>query len=141
MKNKIRFISTLAILLIVVICTAQSNTTANNPDIEGIWKLVSVDLQTLKVNQYKIIANGHYFWYQVNEEGDINPYNGAGGTYELNGNSYKEHIDHVLPQMKSFKDSVFVFDIEVSENILKLKGIIPGSQMTFNEVFERVSTK
>jgi cell division protein YceG involved in septum cleavage len=141
MKSKIRFISTLAILLIVVICTAQSNTTANNPDIEGIWKLVSTDLHTQKVNQYKIIANGHFFWYQVNAEGDINPFNGAGGTYELNGNSYKERVEHVLPQMKNFKDSVFEFDIEVSENVLKLKGIIPGSYKTFNEVFERVSPK
>ena len=134
MKSKIKLISILVIAFITVSCTTLKNITETNvkkSNIEGVWKLIYSDLLTTnlpqEMTQYKIIVDGRFFWYKIDEEGIIDMSDGAGGTYYVRDNSYTEYVEHVFPEMRSFKNTKFRTDFEVSENMLKIKGTQPNS--------------
>jgi hypothetical protein len=161
MKNKIVLVSILAAMVIAISCTTSKNIidaenqnkvnmviltkVVSNSGIEGVWKLVYSDLLTENlpenVIQYKVIADGRFFWYKFNdEERMIYLSDGAGGTYSLDGNSYTEHVEHVLPEMSTYQGMDYVTTFDISGNILKTEGSIFPIECGFKEVYERVST-
>jgi hypothetical protein len=128
------------------IIDVENQNKVSNSGIEGVWKLIYSDLlmENLpeEVIQYKLIVDGRFFWYKINgEDREIYMSDGAGGTYSLDKNSYIEHIEYVLPEMNVYQGKDYVTTFEISENILKIEGSILGTERTFKEVYEKVSTE
>ncbi|MDR0386155.1 MAG: hypothetical protein LBH60_08775, partial [Prevotellaceae bacterium] len=159
MKTKFKIIGIMVIAFITVSCTALKNVAGEKESadskktssIEGVWKLLYSNLldenSPEKLIRYKVIVDGRFFWYQVNEENEnIIPSAGAGGTYILynqdNINSpYQEHLEHVFPQMDGFQGREINGSYSISGNIMKTRGSVAGNETTFEEVFEKVSVE
>jgi hypothetical protein len=158
MKTKFKIIGIMVIAFITVSCTALKNVVGEKDSadskktssIEGVWKLLYSSLRDEdsfeKLTSYKVIVDGRFFLYQVNETNDIIPSTGAGGTYILYNQdninqSYQEHVEHVFPETDIFQGREIYGNYSISGNVMKTNGSVVGSETTFEEVFERVSVE
>jgi hypothetical protein len=74
---------------------ARSQTESSRPrksELDGIWELVSGQQLPNGTRDVKIMAGGHFIFVAYDKEKGKPLYTG-GGTFILNGRTYKEHID------------------------------------------------
>ncbi len=133
MRSRSRFLSEstkfLAMILILVVwmtsCSqpvesASKNRSEVNP-IKGKWKLVKRKFEpdtvfaiTADTIEYsKIITDGTFIWYFYDKE-NKNVIAMAGGSYELKGGSYTEHIEFYHPPGQNMEGADIPFKCEVN---------------------------
>ena len=64
-------------------------------------------------------------------------FNGAGGTYPLDGDTYTETIDYGLPGMVRFIGKQAVYQIGVERDTMRISGVL-DDQIKVREVWVRV---
>ena len=64
-------------------------------------------------------------------------FNGAGGTYRLDGETYTETIDYGLPGMVRFIGKQAVYQIGVERDTMRISGVL-DDQIEVREVWVRV---
>jgi len=123
--SSLKNILSLLIIGIVLSCGDGGNTTAvkeveENP-IKGKWKLYKrmfAPDTTFKINpdtiEYmKIITDGAFIWYQYDKE-NKNVIAMGGGSYELQGGSYIEHIEFYHPPGDNLEGADIPFKCEIN---------------------------
>ena len=65
---------------------------AKKSQLDGTWELVAGQQLPKGAREIKIISGGHFI-FATYDTGKGELLNAAGGTYILNGSSYKEHVD------------------------------------------------
>jgi hypothetical protein len=71
-----------------------------NHELDGTWELVSGQPLPEGTRDIKMLAGGH-FMFAAYDTQTGKPLYAAGGTYELKGNSYVEHMDFASDKLPS----------------------------------------
>ncbi len=110
---------------ISVSCLTPAETATNEPEsvnpIKGKWKLYKRKFDpdtTFAINpdtiEYvKIITDGTFIWYNYDKE-NKNVIAMGGGSYELEGGSYTEHIEFYHPPGQNMEGAAIPFRCEVN---------------------------
>lgn len=131
MKTKAILILTLFALAISgIACKGQRSSEETN--ITGTWRLVynnpardsAVKEFPAEFTEIKQITDGHFSW-MLNSEGTV--FNGAGGTYRLDGDTYTETIGYGLPHMVRFVGKQAVYKISVKQDTMRISGFLNDS--------------
>lgn len=129
MKKKL---SLLLAVCFAAICVAN----AESPEITGTWRIIERNDKPLPATYkaLKMITPTHFIWTMYDAQGNI--INGAGGKYTLKENIYTESIDMVLPGMKTFYKTTWIYEVKV----IGKKMVISGSvgDMANKETWEKV---
>lgn len=130
-------ILTFAVALFAGLFFVNLSSNAQNASILGTWKLVEQNGKSLPkgYSQIKYITPSRYIWTLTDAKGNI--LNGAGGTYEIKGNTFKGRADMVMPRMKNFYKYNTKWEINIYNNkILVQKGKMRDEEVV--EVWERI---
>lgn len=143
MKTKAVLILTLFTLAISgIACKGQVSPEEMN--ITGVWRLVrnnpardsAMKEFPAEFTEIKQITDGHFSWMLMSDaEGTV--FNGAGGTYRLDGDTYTETIDYGLPGMVRFIGKQAVYQIGVERDTMRISGVL-DDQIEVREVWVRV---
>lgn len=122
-------------IVLLLMATAFCANAKENP-LKGTWKLISVGGQNVPAgtNQIKMITETNFIWTRFNDEGEI--FVGAGGKFEVEGNTYTETIVMAFGGMTSFIGQKFVCQYELKDKKLQIKG--EGGNSTFAEIWEKI---
>lgn len=82
----------------------------------------------------KIINDNHYVSMIVDKQGNI--LQGSGGRYTLDGNTYAETLDYVLPSHKRFYKETPLYAVSIESNRFFLKGKL--GDIEIDEIWERI---
>jgi len=99
-----------------------------NDELEGTWELLSGQPLPEGTRDIKILSAGH-FMFAAYDTASGNPLYAAGGTYELNGSSYVEHMDFAsdkLPPGLVGKDQSFT--VEIAGDTFTQKGTLSNGK-------------
>lgn len=126
----------------------QQQPTAAVP-ITGTWQLISgatitkgdtaVTDYTKGVRMIKIINGSHFAFLKHDQEApkdSSNHFDGGGGSYTLDGNTYTEHLDYYGD--RNWEGKTFTFTVSISNDTLTQKGIekVEGAGVD-HEIIER----
>ena len=82
-------------LLVAIGATSQ-----DTRSLEGVWHIVSINgnrpggkFVKPPYDEYKIMSAGHYLWLSF-DPGTGKVFRSGGGTYTLEGEKYKAHVDY-----------------------------------------------
>jgi hypothetical protein len=115
----------------------------------GTWRLISgatitkgdtaVTDYTKGMSMIKIINGSHFAFLKHNQEApkdSSNQFDGGGGTYTLEGNTYTEHLDYYGD--RNWEGKTFTFTVSISNDTLTQKGIekVEGAGVD-HEIIER----
>ncbi|MEN9570727.1 MAG: hypothetical protein RL172_1958 [Bacteroidota bacterium] len=131
MKN---IVAATCCLLGLVACN-NTNTTSNATTpalpIQGTWQLITgtlVEKGDTTVTDYtqhlsfiKIINATHFAFLQHDTRKDSSKFSGGGGSYQLLGNTYTEHLEYC--QAKEWEGHDFTFTITIHNDTLVQTGI------------------
>lgn len=123
-------------LLFVVCLAAVFVANAKSPEITGTWRMLERNNVPFAANytMLKMITPTHFIWTMTDAQGNI--INGAGGKYTLEENTYTEFINMILPGMKSFYHTTWVYKVEVEGNKMMISGSV--GDMSNKETWEKV---
>jgi hypothetical protein len=83
-------------------------------ELDGTWELISGQPLPEGSRDIKMLSDGH-FMFAAYDTGTGKPLYAAGGTYELSGNTYVEHMDFAsdrIPAALIGHDQSFTIDVE-----------------------------
>lgn len=130
---KMKALLMLALFVGAVSCVAEKGRKpSGEADITGTWRLVynnpardsAVKEFPAEFTEIKQITDGHFSW-MLNSEGTV--FNGAGGTYRLDGDTYTETIGYGLPHMVRFVGKQAVYKISVKQDTMRISGFLNDS--------------
>jgi hypothetical protein len=129
MKNKL-------ILIAVLLMTTLFTVEAKEDEMKGTWKLISQNGKdvTGRLNQIKFITETNFIWIRFDDNGEIHL--GASGKFAVEGQTFTETIVMAFSGMKSFIGQEFIYDYEVEDNKLYMKG--KSGVYSGEEVWERI---
>lgn len=117
--------------LLLFSCHTQTTSSIN---LNGTWRLLSgttitkgdtsVTDYTKGKNMIKIVNGTHFafFAHDVNSPKDSsNHFDAGGGSYELNGDQYIEHLDFYSD--KNWEGKTFTFTVHIQNDTLTQRGI------------------
>lgn len=110
----------------------QADDAPTRNKIEGTWQHIFRDLPALR--QIKVINKDHFIWVTYDRESKT-PMAVAGGTYNLNGKTYKELIEFGLRPENIGKEQTF--NVEIEGDKLTLTGTLTNG-MKLNELWTKV---
>jgi hypothetical protein len=96
--------------------------------LEGTWQLLSGQQLPEGARDLKMLSNGH-FMFAAYDTKSGKPLYAAGGTYELNGSSYVEHVDFASDRIAAGllgKDQVFT--VEVADDTFTQTGTLSNGK-------------
>jgi hypothetical protein len=105
--------------------------------LEGTWEHTFEDEPRLR--QIKVINQDHFIWVSYVKESRL-PVTTAGGTYTLEGDTYKEQVEFGRfgsPELQKTVGKEQVFKVEVDGDTLVLTGTLSNGQ-ELHEVWRRV---
>ena len=104
--------------------------------LDGAWELVSGQPLPKGARDIKILSQGHFIFAAYDTQTG-KPLYAAGGTYELNGSSYTEHVEFASEQIAELigKDQSFVVNVE--GNMLTQMGTLTNGKPLL-EKFKRL---
>jgi hypothetical protein len=123
-------------LSITLLFALLSCSTPTQPavSITGTWQLVSGTTitgndstttdYTKGASMIKIINDSHFAFlkHDLSAPGDsLNHFDGGGGSYTLNGNTYTEHLDYYSD--KDWEGKTFTFTVNISNDTLIQRGM------------------
>jgi hypothetical protein len=115
----------------------------------GTWRLISgatitkgdtaVTDYTRGMSMIKIINGSHFAFLKHKQEApkdSSNQFDGGGGSYTLDGNTYTEHLDYYGD--RNWEGKTFTFTVSISNDTLTQKGIekVEGAGVD-HEIIER----
>jgi hypothetical protein len=106
-------------------------------ELGGTWELISGQPRAEGTRDIKMLAGGH-FMFAAYDTRTGQPLYSAGGTYELNGNSYVEHMDFAsdkLPSDLIGHDQAFT--IEADGDTFTQKGMLSNGKPLM-EMWKRI---
>lgn len=136
MKRMHNIMMVLGVMVTLASCgkKEKAETTISTPiegqkGIMGTWKLVygevktedSLEVKDLSNTEFvKILNKDHFaFFNQVKDAAD--GFYGGGGTYSLDGDTYKERLDYV--GVREIRGHEFTFNVEIKGDTLIQSGI------------------
>lgn len=132
-------IAILAILLPVSASPgAEDNQTRNK--VEGTWEHILP--REPELLQVKVINQDHFIWVTYQKESRI-PLYAAGGTYTLDGDTYKERVEFGQFGSRKLQEVVGneqIFHIQLDGDTLTVTGTMSNGQQ-LREVWTRVKPK
>lgn len=105
-------------------------------NLEGSWELQSGQPIPAGARDIKILSGGHFMFAAYDKESG-RPLYAAGGTYEVRGNSYVEHIEFATDKLSGLVGKDQSFTIEVDRDTLKQKGTLSNGE-PLSETFRRL---
>jgi len=96
--------------------------------LDGTWELVSSQPLPQGARDIKILSDGH-FMFAAYDQATGDPLYAAGGTYQLDGASYVEHVDFASEKIAAGlvgKDQSFM--IEVDGDTFTQKGTLSNGK-------------
>lgn len=117
--------------------------------ITGTWRLISgttitktdtaVTDYTRGMSMIKIINGSHFAFLKHRQDApkdSSNQFDGGGGSYTLEGNTYTEHLDYYGD--RNWEGKTFTFTVSISNDTLTQKGIekVEGAGVD-HEIIER----
>ncbi|WP_298739886.1 hypothetical protein [uncultured Chitinophaga sp.] len=115
----------------------------------GTWRLISgttitkgdttVTDYTQGMSMIKIINGSHFAFLKHSQDApkdSSNQFDGGGGSYTLEGNTYTEHLDYYGD--RNWEGKTFTFTVNISNDTLTQKGIekVEGAGID-HEIIER----
>jgi hypothetical protein len=141
MKRLLTVIGTAALVIATIVWT-QSRTSAAQATnrIIGTWQLVSGQVggqDSLGNNtEIKIISAKHFMWISY-DKSKMKTTGAGSGSYTLNGNTYKEHIDFIdVSGGESLVGTDVVFTVKVDGDTLTQTGELLGTPL--KETYKRI---
>lgn len=107
-------------------------------DIEGSWKLISLNGNTVDDNEYIRIYQDGYFAFGGKQIKGDKFLDAGGGTYEIKGNRYTETLDFYTPDPQKL-GKILEYKIEVTGDKIKIEESVAGEKKT--AVWQRISDK
>ncbi len=120
-------------LVLLISCNEKSETTqSTKPAIEGTWKLLTgtlIEKGDTVITDYtkdksfiKIINESHFAFLQHDLKRDsTSGFSAGGGSYQLNGNNYTEHLEYC--SAKEWEGHDFSFTVTISGDTLVQSGV------------------
>ena len=117
----------------IISCNQQSEqkTTTEPLPIQGTWKLLTGTLiekgdttitdYTKNLSFIKIINDSHFAFLQHDTRKDSINFSAGGGSYELSGDKYTEHLEYC--SAKEWEGQDFNFTVTISNDTLIQRGI------------------
>jgi hypothetical protein len=87
---------------------------AIDAELDGTWELVSGQPLPPQARDIKILSGGHFMFAAYDTETG-KPLYAAGGTYELDGDTYREHVDFASEKIAAGlvgKDQAFTVEVD-----------------------------
>ena len=140
MKTRFLFLSLPFLVVLLCICAR-----VKRPNIDGAWKLVECNRwgasakavpMSADLEEIKLIVGNRFSWTLCDKPGNT-VYNGASGTFSLEGGRYIEKIESGLPGMRPFVGTEADYAIEVKGNPMRIDGKLAG-QVDVVEVWEKI---
>lgn len=130
--NKLLTLGCLVVLFLTTSSTTQDNT---GTDLQGSWTLIKYKYGLEKelndvpeiITYVKHITGSHFGWASYGEGGNVIA--AGGGTYEINGTLYSEHIEYFHPLGSSLPGSSVTFDYSVAGNDWTISGYVKNIQI------------
>lgn len=124
------------ILVLALVFCATLFANAKAPKIEGTWKMVSNNGEPMPFQYTKIalITPTHFIWTLYDKHGNM--LNGAGGTWEMKGDTYTETIEMVLPGMRNFYGEKHVETVKFEGD--RMIKVFKENGTGYSEIWERV---
>ena len=123
--------------------TSTEISTIKKEDIQGLWSIVSYtdvngEEKTWMRSKYKFIVANRFAWMDFSPE-KKEFYGSGGGTFELDGNTYKEALEYYYSDPRLVGDTI-VFHCRLEGNRWYHRGSwrTPDGYIFINEVWERV---
>jgi hypothetical protein len=115
---------------------AQNRNSADTDKLEGTWKMISRNhvKQPAEYTRIALITPTHFVWTLCDDKGRI--FDGAGGTWTLEGNTYTETIEMALPSMENYRGLQFVETIDIQGDQMTKTFKVGGND--YVEVWEKV---
>ena len=104
--------------------------------VEGTWELVSGQPLPKGARDIKILSGG-YFIFAAYDTQTGKPLYSAGGTYDLNGSSYTEHIDFASDKIADLVGRDQSFTVEIEGDTLTQTGTLSNGKALL-ERFKRL---
>ena len=105
--------------------------------LEGTWQLLSGQPLPEGARDLKMLSNGHFMFAAYDTESG-RPLYAAGGTYELNGNSYVEHVDFASDKIDGgLVGKEQSFTVEVAGDTFTQAGILSNGKR-LHEKWKRI---
>ncbi len=105
-------------------------------NLEGSWELQSGQPIPAGARDIKILSGGHFMFAAYDKESGT-PLYAAGGTYEVRGHSYVEHMEFATDKLSGLVGKDQSFTIEVDGDMLRQKGTLSNGE-PLSETFRRV---
>lgn len=136
-------------LLLAALLLGSVQLYAQSP-LEGTWKLISANFtdangekssyDSSQMKQIKILSPTHFIFITEEDKGDSTVFvHSAGGTYQINGNKYKEIIEYA--SQKDYKKYDTDFTWKVEDDQWYHQGTLTfsdGSKFIIDEVYQKV---
>jgi hypothetical protein len=106
------------------------------PDLEGTWELQSGQPIPAGARDLKILSGGHFMFAAYDKQSG-KPLYAAGGTYEVSGDSYVEHMEFGTDKLSDLVGKDQSFTIEVDGDMLTQEGTLSNGE-PLKETFRRV---
>ena len=104
--------------------------------IEGAWELICGQPLPKGVRDIKILSGGHFIFTAYDTQTG-KPLYTAGGTYNLNGTSYTEHMDFASDKIADLVGEDQSFTVEVRGDRLTQIGTLSNGK-ALSERFKRL---
>lgn len=136
---KTKMVTSLFLLFSVLVCINAQQATSR---VQGTWKLVSFKYGDMpsqllpdSVQKVKIISTNSFSWVQYLTKSKV-VVESAGGTYELNGDSYIENIVFGL-QMNNYLGRKQSFTLKFEDDKMIQSGLL-SDNFPIEEVWRKV---
>ena len=122
--------------LIILLTTFSFSLTAQN--IEGAWKLISLNGQSVNDKEYVRIYQDGYFAFGGKEIEGNKFLDAGGGTYDIKGNRYSETLDFYTPDPQRLGKTVN-YNIEITADKITIEESVAGNKNV--AVWQRISDR
>ena len=113
--KKVLLVFAIALAAVFPAWSQTKGSDAKKRQLDGTWELVSGQPLPEGARDIKIISEGHFIFVAYDTEKGKPLYTG-GGTYILNGSSYREHIDFASDEISGAglvgKDQLFTVKVD-----------------------------
>lgn len=122
--------------LIALFLTTGSSSQKHNIDrLQGSWTMIKYKYGTEKelsevpdiLTYVKHITSTHFSWASYGEDGNLIA--AGGGTYDVDGSKYTEHIDYFHPLGSNLPGSSVEFDFNLNGNDWTINGFVKNIQI------------
>ncbi len=134
-------------LLVLFLIAGSTPKEVKTNDLQGSWTMIKYKYGSEKelsevpdiITYVKHITRSHFSWASFGEDGNLIA--AGGGTYQIEGNKYREHIDYFHPLGSNLPGSSVEFDFVLNGNDWTISGFIKNVQINPGSgVYEQVDS-